>query len=133
MTELDVKSVIIEYLRYSGHYALRINSGKVFAKYGEKTRCIKLAEVGTPDIVACINGKFVGLEVKKDEKTKESWKRRVQKFIQTSIISPYNQREVAQYKAMKAIEKSGGDTYLVCSVDEVHNICQTLQCENITN
>lgn len=66
----NITKSIILFLRYNGHYAERINNiarqinGKFIKSQTSK---------GTPDIMACINGYFVGVEVKagKDRMSEE--------------------------------------------------------------
>jgi len=131
MSESDVQKAILDYLQYSGHYAQRINSGAAFGTYknkggAEKVWKIKGADAGTPDILACINGKFVGLEVKADEKVKKAWQKKVELFQKTSFPSDYHRREINQYKAIERIKKAGGEAYVVCSLDEVIQIVKNL-------
>jgi len=70
-TEKEIELSCLNYLRLIGAWAQKINSGKMLKSYPNKKTghakmySVKLADAGTPDILACIKGKFVGIEVKK--------------------------------------------------------------------
>lgn len=55
--ESKVQSDIINYLRSEGYYVY-------------KNAASQYTEPGRPDLVACINGRFVGLEIKRPGKIK---------------------------------------------------------------
>jgi len=131
MTEHDVQNQILDFLRYSGHYAQRINSGSSFGINNGKTWRIKNCDAGTPDIFACVHGNFVAFEVKKDQKTVDTWKRKVESYKKTSVLSNYSMREIQQYKSMCQIEKAGGLAFVVSSVDEVKAVCDKLKSHGI--
>lgn len=70
MKESDIQRSILDGLKKLGHYAVRVNSGGAIRTHHGSV--IKLADAGTPDILACINGRFFGIEVKKPkEKLRE--------------------------------------------------------------
>lgn len=63
LSETNLVRAILDYLYLRGHYCRRINSGKIFTG----RHVIKLADVGTPDIIGCKNdksGQFFAIEVK---------------------------------------------------------------------
>ena len=96
--ESGIQKEIINYLEelqfnIGKCYVLRVNSG--FATMG--TRVIQLCREGTPDIIVCFNGNFIALEVK-TSKGKQS--------------DP-------QMESQLHIEQSGGEYYIVRSLDEV--------------
>lgn len=64
--ESDLVRDCLEYLRLRNYFAIRVNSGLVMLKDGNgKVRAVKLADRGTPDIVALSpNGKYVAIECK---------------------------------------------------------------------
>lgn len=62
---------------------------------------------GLPDIIACIDGKFVGFETKMPTKR--------------TNVSP------KQEWVHRQIQISGGQAYVVCSVNEVREIITKLQ------
>lgn len=117
-SEQEVMNAIIQYLEYSGVYCVRINSGAIKIK----EYFVKLGKRGTPDLLVCLDGYFVGLEVKKDASAARSWLRKVGLFIKTSFPNPNSLREIDQHKAMELIRRSGGSGFLVSSVDEVEEI-----------
>lgn len=126
MKEQDTTKAIVEYLGLKGFYVLRLNSGRIVYKKGQYTCAVNLCPEGTPDIYCLINGRSVFFEVKKNEKEKETWLKKVARYKRTSYIAISANREVNQYKEMKKIESCGGDCYLVCSLTEVENIIKSL-------
>ena len=52
MTEQQIQRKIIKYLESEGHYVVKI---------------VQATRSGIPDILSCVNGKFVGIEVKRPE------------------------------------------------------------------
>lgn len=53
MTESELQSKIIKHLTERGHYTVKI---------------VAANRKGVPDVLACINGKFIGIEVKAPKK-----------------------------------------------------------------
>jgi penicillin-binding protein-related factor A (putative recombinase) len=51
MTESQLQSDVLGYLRSRGHYVLNVHGGAFLSR-------------GTPDILACINGQFYAFELK---------------------------------------------------------------------
>lgn len=62
---------------------------------------------GIPDLVCCHNGRFIGFEVKRNA---------------TAPIRPL------QLRVKQRIEDSGGDSYIVWSLDMVKEIIETYEC-----
>lgn len=124
ITENQVQKTILDFLELKGIYAIRVQSGSAFGSYGGNQWRIKMAPRGTPDIVVCHNGRFIGIEVKKDEKAVKTWHRKVDNYKKTSLIPSYCQREIDQYKASLKIKENGGEFYVVCSIEEVQKILQ---------
>lgn len=122
MTEKQVQNSIKEYLQRRGHWVQTIQCGKIKQLYRNgKTRFIHLAEAGTPDLIACINGKFLGIEVKKNPKEVETWTRKITKWLQYPINNGMYNREVGQYKQHEKIRKAGGVVAVVGSLEELKN------------
>lgn len=107
LKEQDVKNAIIEWFFFMGGWATGIYSGMMFAEHKGKTRAIRGAKQGTPDILGTIRGKFIAVEVKRDEAAKRAW------FKQTKPTM------VAQYETLLAIGERGGYGYLACSVEDL--------------
>lgn len=59
--ETEIQAAILDYLRLKGHFFWRNNSG---AFKTERGGFYRVGTPGAPDIIGCVNGKFVGLEVK---------------------------------------------------------------------
>lgn len=85
MSESRIQNKIIKYLNRNGAYTIKT---------------ISTNRSGTPDVICCLNGRFIGFEVKTD------------KGITSSL----------QEHHLELIKKSGGISAVVRSVDEVKQI-----------
>ena len=112
-SEKVIETAIVNYLRSIGVWCQKVHSGAVLQTYTtvggtKKTYKIKLADEGTPDILACIKGKFVGIEVKKNEKEKQKWEK------------GSDQRSRAQQNQRNMIVEAKGIYLLVCSLPDLY-------------
>ena len=80
-------------------------------------RVIRLAEAGTPDILACIAGRFVGIEVKKDETEVRKRHREQEKRFEGK---KFDVRSVNQKDQQDKIQDAGGLFCVVCSSKQLH-------------
>lgn len=103
MREKDIESACIEWLRWHRHWCQKVHSGSLLVTRKDRTYRVKLADEGTPDIVACVHGRFVGIEVKRDEKARRAWER----------------QDEAQHLQHEGIAKAGGEVIVCCSVEEM--------------
>lgn len=111
-----VKS-IIWYIKILWWRAQRINSWQVTVPgRGGKFYKVKLCDEGTPDIIACINGRFIGIEVKRDEVEKAKWLKENQKRYQWEKV---NRREAMQQFMGDEIQKAGWLRCLACCCQDV--------------
>ena len=85
MSESQIQSKILKYLADEGIYAVKVMSSN---------------HSGTPDILACVKGVFVGIEVKTPEG-------------KTSKLQDY---------ALTQIRKSGGEAWVVHSLAELADL-----------
>ena len=92
-SEAQVSESIKNLLDSLGIYWFRVNSGKGARIHN---RWVELAPAGTPDIVSCILGKFIGIECKRPRGGRQS---------------------EAQKLAQAKIEAAGG-VYLLCNTAE---------------
>lgn len=92
MTESDLTKKIIEAIRKRGGWAVK-KHGSIYSK-------------GIPDVVACVEGKFIGLEVKLPERV----------HTLTAL----------QAETLKSIRAAWGRTAVVTSVEEVRVILDEL-------
>ena len=112
-----VENSIKEYLSRVGGYIVKCQSGKVFQTFKGKTRAIHMAPVGTPDLLACFKGRFLAIEVKKDEKEKEKWE--CYPLGLTGRPVKYNKRTEKQKQRRDEVVRAGGLFVLACSIDDV--------------
>jgi len=85
------------YSKKKNCYCFRASSGRIKTPAGSM---FTTGKPGLPDIVCCIDGKFVGIEVK----TKIGRQSKIQKIAQ------------------KQIENANGEYYLIRSIQEVHKL-----------
>ena len=60
MREAAIQAAILDYLRLRGRFFFRCNTGAFQAQPGW---FVRFGIKGAPDIIGCVGGKFVGLEV----------------------------------------------------------------------
>lgn len=89
-TEQQLQKQILNYLKAKGYYAIKV---------------ITANRAGCPDILACIQGRFVGIEVKVGR----------------------NKASELQLSHMRAIDKAGGLAALVYSLKAVKELCESLE------
>jgi len=114
-----IETAIMQFVRYSGGWCQKINSGSMMAGYTRKGRGggatgfrqykVKLADAGTPDLICCIRGKFVSIEVKKDNEEIEKWRKTAETDLRSS----------RQHAQQDLIRQAGGFTLIACSVEQV--------------
>ena len=120
MKEKSIETTIMMRIRYLGGWCQKVQSGAVMmAGRGGKRYKIKLADIGTPDIIACVNGRFVAIEVKKDEATVAAWDR--------SVERESNRTALAQWRQQQMIIESGGVAFVSCSADNVEKSLRALK------
>lgn len=103
LTEAAIQKLILSWLRLHGAWAVRVNSGA--ARVGK--RLVRFTDtVGTPDILCCVGGRLVGIEVKR----------------------PGGRLRPAQGEVLDAIRRAGGLAFVARSVDDVE---QALRAEGL--
>ncbi len=121
MTEKQIEKSIIQYLKLKGFWVEKMQSGHVFvdgSKSGGKSRMINLGgSPGAPDILACINGRFVAIEVKKDEKTTKKWLR--YDLSKSQYIKGYDKRLEAQRRHRDQVLSNGGIHIITFSIEDL--------------
>lgn len=68
-SEKESEKTILNWLQSKGIRAQKIHSGSIVISWtgSEDRRRVKLADQGTPDIICCIDWRFVWIEVKRDQ------------------------------------------------------------------
>ena len=127
MKEQEVLKACLEYIRWKGYYCQRVHSGLVKVQMGKSERWMHLADKGTPDILACIAGKFVGIEVKAGKEAKRRWHASVKKAHDMKALTSPDLTCVAQHEQMQVIEKAGGCTALVSSLKEMEYVINIIE------
>ena len=97
--ESEVQKGICEYLLIKHHFFFRNNNTPIWDGKGQKFRAMpKFTMRGIPDIIVIYKGNFIGIEVKRDVKSK---------------TSPY------QDSFKEQCEKAGGTYFVACSIEDV--------------
>ena len=114
MSEKDIQNAIVAAIFAWGGWATSVQAGALTKSYrtasGQtKFHKITLARKGTPDILACIKGRFVAIEVKKDQKEVTKWRRC--NDIHSQI----------QFAECERIDEAGGLSIVTCSVEDVES------------
>ncbi len=97
MSEQELLNACKDYIRWKGYYCQRVPSGLIKQTIDGEERWIHLADKGTPDILACIAGKFVGIEVKANEAAKKRWHASVKKSKELKPLKKCDETAVALY------------------------------------
>lgn len=65
-TEKAIQNDILEWLRLNGAVAVRVNSGAFAGEHNGRKRFVRMNDTpGCSDILACVGGVFVAIEVKR--------------------------------------------------------------------
>lgn len=94
MKEGEIQAVILDYLRFKGRFFWRNNSGAFKTQHGS---FVRFGTPGAPDLIGCVDGTFVGLEVK----------------------TAKGKLSDAQQEFAYFLEKAGGRYHVVRSIDDV--------------
>ena len=80
MHTADLTQAVIKFLKFRGHYAVRINC---FGIYDEKTKKWRKSgtERGTADIHACVGGKHLSIEIKNGSDRMSTHQSKVQEAV----------------------------------------------------
>jgi VRR-NUC domain len=93
-SESSIQKAILAWLRLHGAWCVRCNGGAVKTE----GRFIRFTDtVGTPDILACVGGRMVGIECKR----------------KGGKLSP------AQGECLDAINRAGGLAFVATSIEDV--------------
>ena len=94
MKEADLQRAIQRYLKSEGHFVFKVHGGPMMMP-------------GLPDLIACVDGQFVGLEVKQ----------------------PGGKPTLIQEAVLEKIRASHGVASVVCSVEDVEDVLRTLKTD----
>lgn len=130
VTETQVVRAMRDWLTLKKIYHLRLQTGMVPTSYNGKKSVLNLCPTGTPDLMLVLKGKAVFVEVKRDKGEVSRWKTRIDKYLKTSFMPSYIEREVAQHKARVEIEKSGGRWFIISDLYELEELVNKVEHEN---
>lgn len=106
MKETQLVRQILDFCRYRDLLFWRNQSGAVQTKTGH---LVKFGSVGSPDLVGCVDGRFVGVECKVGKNTPTE----------------------AQLRFGALIEKNGGQYWVVYNLDDFINNINKLMYEKV--
>jgi len=99
MLETEIQTKILNYLRSKDMLCFRVNNGGIYdAKLHAYRRSVSLK--GVPDILGCLRGKMLGIEVK----------------------TPKGKQSVEQVMFQKRLEAEGGIYILARSIEDVSRL-----------
>lgn len=131
--EKIIEKGIMEWLAMNNIYCQKVQSGSSFGSHNGKTWRIKFADKGTPDLFACVNGSFLAIEVKKDDKEVAKWMKLFERHESGEVLPKSYGRELDQFIQRDKIIKAGGQ-YIVCSsIDELADDIQQLYPQKYAN
>lgn len=110
MKEADVQKAIIDFIRYKGGWVVKVPAGAAMRFRGDQKYFVRLAEAGTPDLVACYKGQFIAIEVKRDTTAVGAWHRGV------------DERSICQHIQKGLIEDTGGKFVIACCIEDVEEL-----------
>jgi hypothetical protein len=92
----SLTAAVIKYLEIEGHYASRVQSqGQYSAKRG---RWIKsTVKRGIGDIIACINGQFVMIEIKTGKDRQSEWQNKTERQVIKAGGNYWIIKEIGQF------------------------------------
>ncbi len=122
MKESGIEKAIQIYIKSKGGWSQRLHSGMVIIKTGNSERAVHMAEKGSPDLIACVDGKFYAIEVKSDDKVADKWMKLYVRVKQGEKLPKSYHREEAQIEQSKKIYDAGGIYILASSVDDVREV-----------
>lgn len=108
ISEHQIQTQIINYLKYKGWFTMRLNSGKYSVGEGKSKRFIMGQDAGTPDIMAFRN-KGVG--------TNNIKKLCELVFIEVKVLG--NKPTALQMAKMKELEEHGAKCLVIHSIEEL--------------
>lgn len=123
--EKDIEKMCIEILRIKGAWCQKIHSGEMYVAAGPARYRVKLADQGTPDIIACVDGRMIGVEVKDSPEECDRWWRVIDAYLatgdseRTRTMKKSWEREVLQYLQHELIRKAGGEVSICSSPEEL--------------
>lgn len=129
MREKVLESAIKEFLERRGYFVLKIHSGAAPMQRGDVRYWIRLGDEGSPDLVCCIHGLFIAIEVKKDAKELGAWERQYERFQKTRVVVRSSRRSIAQHLAQERILKAGGIHIACCDFETLQR--DVLEVERI--
>ena len=125
-TEKSTEKTIVNRIESKGIWIQKIHSWKIIiAPPKQKRRKMDLADKWTPDILCCIDGRFVSIEVKKDEEKCQDRMKLYHRYIAKTgweivvheqVLPKSYDRQEAQIEHKISIENNNGLHILSWSV-----------------
>lgn len=115
MKESELQKLVTDFFDSKNWFYLRCNSGSIFLD----NRRVQLCPPGTPDLFLLVKGKAIFIELKRNKKVYDTWKKKYKNYLKTNVISPYSTRSVIQHKRIKQITESGGTCISTYSFDDL--------------
>lgn len=126
--EKTLEVAIMKYLEKRGlpHYKLHSGTAATFSG-----RFMRLAPEGSPDIVFCGYGLFVGLELKDGPGELAAWERQWERYQKTRIEVASSRRSIKQHEELAKIRATRGIGIAVGDFEEFQR--KLLRIERFAN
>ena len=126
-TEKEIESTIIRWIRSNHRRCQKVHSGATMIQNANKSfRKIKMADQGTPDIVACIEWLFVAIEVKSSEDKVSAWKKLRQRMEDWEELKVSQKREYRQIRQCNEILDGKGARFIVSHRTELDRLIDAM-------
>ena len=117
--EKKIEKAIIGYLERIGAMVEGIQSGKIQVIKWKYKNYMELQSAWCPDIICFYNGEFIGIEVKKDQKTVDAWLEKEERFLRDWFLPKSYNRERDQILYKQKILDNKGTHIITCELREV--------------
>jgi len=120
--EKQIEKRIYNYLNHIWAVVECNNSWTVMIKKGWYNHRMTLQKAWCPDITALYNGKFYWIEVKKNQKEVDHWKKQEARYDNWETIPKSYSRELDQIKYRNHIIDQGWIHLVTCDLEEVQKL-----------
>jgi len=117
--EKEIEKAIIEYLISRKAIVESMQWGSIMVKRGPKSYRVNLQTDGCPDLMVLYFGRFIGIEVKKDQKEVDKWLKLEERYNNYEVLPKSYEREKQQIIYSQKIKQHWGEFLITHSVSEV--------------
>lgn len=119
MKEKSIEKAIINYLRSLWAIVEWQNGWSILIKKWSYHHKMTLQTKGCPDIICFYKNNFYWIEVKKDQKTVDSWTKKEERYKKTWSLPKSYMRELSQIEYKQKILDNWWTHIITCDLQEV--------------